>query len=208
MTSFWKFSKSTGLTLAITGIVGICVLVFAYHLHHYTEILSGVIGGLTIILGMVTAEWLRSSREEAAENEVRRHHIMLNIQWHFFNGPITAENEERFKTYSDMRHHLNVLGIRTRWPQPNAREIRKQAISLAAKWDAMVRDAAQNGHLWSAEKRYYLYIEAVDFLDLILGGGKRVEDLYNQILSESRETTPRKGMPLHWLHQAEREKEN
>ena len=68
MTSFWKFSKSTGLTLAITGIVGICVLVFAYHLHHYTEILSGVIGGLTIILGMVTAEWLRSSREEAAEN--------------------------------------------------------------------------------------------------------------------------------------------
>ncbi len=211
MTEFWKFSKSTVLTLVITGVVGTCVLAFAYHLRHYTEILSGVIGGLTIILGMVTAEWLRSAREEAAVNELRRHNLMVNIQWHFFNaeffleGPFTPESEERFKTYSDMRHQLNLLAIRTRWPQPNAKRIRQQAIPLAAKWDAMARDAMQNGHLWSAQKRYELYIEAVDLLDLILGGGKKVEALYNEIYLKSRETAPRKGMPMHWLRQEERE---
>ena len=65
MFDFWKFSKRTALTLMATTLAGAFGLVFAYHLHHYTEILSGVIGGLTIILGMVVAEWLRSSREQA-----------------------------------------------------------------------------------------------------------------------------------------------
>ena len=79
MNDFWKSSKSTALILAITGFVGICVLAFAYHLRHYTEILSGVIGGLTIILGMVTAEWLRSAREDSEANVSRLHILQLNF---------------------------------------------------------------------------------------------------------------------------------
>ena len=74
----WKFSKGLLLTAFITGLIWFLVLGFAYQQNRSSEILTGVIGGLTIILGMITAEWLRSCREQV-EVTRRKHRELISV---------------------------------------------------------------------------------------------------------------------------------
>lgn len=212
MNDFWKSSKSTALILAITGFVGICVLAFAYHLRHYTEILSGVIGGLTIILGMVTAEWLRSAREDSEANVSRLHTLQLNFWSLTLNPELNLEDslsprfQQQMKTFWDVQYQLHLLAVKTRWPQPNAKRIRLESLLLEAKLTAMFRDAVENDHLWNAAKRHKLQEEMIELYSLILPGGKKDEALLTETYLKSRETEVREGMSMVWLKQAEREK--
>ena len=82
----WKFAKGTYLTLLLVGGTGIAVLLFAYHQKRYSEILTGVIGGTTIILGMVTAEWLRDSREQVERTRKLFAIILSNIVQFLYNA--------------------------------------------------------------------------------------------------------------------------
>lgn len=209
----WKFSKSTLFTLIFTGLVGIFVLAFAYHLRHYTEILSGVIGGLTIILGMVTAEWLRSTREQATATELGLYNLMTKFQLAIFNiavimdGSLSYENKGEYTLLMDVQYQLQILATKTRWPQPNAKVIREMAHDVGLKVGAMMRDAVENDHIWSTEKRYQLNTEFLSLLFLVFGHGK--DQLYSdtQAQLKFRETEPRLGMTTPWRRQAEREKE-
>ena len=214
MKDFWGSSKSTALTLALTGFVGICVLIFAYHLHHYTEILNGVISGLTIILGMVTAEWLRSAREDSAANVSRLHTLQLNYYSLVLNPEFLLEDDtlslrfqEQIKMFYDIGYQLDLLATKTRWLQPNAKKIRLQSLLLNAKSTAMFRDAVENRHLWSVEERHGLQLEMLALAEIALSAGKKESDLSMDMYLKSRKTEPREGMSLVWLKQAEREKE-
>ena len=211
MNDLWKSSKSSSLVLILTGLVGVCVLAFAYHQHHFTEILSGVIGGLTIILGIVTAEWLRTAREDSEANVSRLHTLQLNYYPLILNPDFLLGDEtvplikEQTKTFYDVNYNLLLLATKTRWPQPNAKKIRLQALSLRAKNLAMFRDAVENRHLWSAEKRHGLQIEMNELADTVFTRRKRDVEIAREIYYKSRETEPREGMSMVWLMQAERE---
>ena len=211
MTNIWKFSKSTSLTLAITGLAGILVLIFAYHLHHYTEILSGVIGGLTIILGMVIAEWLRSTREQAETTLARLENLASNFQLVLFNAhymleePLSYENKDKYLASRTVAGELYFFELFYRWPQTHAREVRKLANELGAKLFAMVRDAAENEHLWSTEKRYQLNEEFGQLFSLLAGEEKKKVDADMRNYLQYRETEVRPGMTVSWRRQAERE---
>jgi len=115
MNDLWKFSKSTALILALTGFVGICVLTFAYHLHHYTEILTGVIGGLTIILGMVTAEWLRSAREAVVSvrssiaSLVTRFSVVVYNAEFMLDDPYSKAHREEYIASQEVMYELKYL---------------------------------------------------------------------------------------------------
>ena len=211
MTNIWKFSKSTSLTLVITGLAGILVLAFAYHLRHYTEILSGVIGGLTIILGMVIAEWLRSTREQAETTLARLENLGSNFQLALFNAhiileePLSYENKDKFLAFRRVGFELSFFGLFYRWPQPHAREVRKLANELGMKLLALVRDAAENEHLWSTEKRYQLNEEFGQLFSLLAGEEKKKSDADMRNYLQYRETEVRPGMTVSWRRQAERE---
>ena len=197
MFNSWRFSKSTSLTLAVTTAAGAFVLAFAYHLHHYTEILSGVIGGLTIILGMVTAEWLRSTSEASEETWLHLRNLAVNFSSVIFNpeflltDPSSIEYRDQWKTMMEVFADLTHLTIKTRWPQPNAKDVRRRALE----------------HLWSVEKRYQLLLEADALFFAFEGVSKKEEQIFLNARSKWRETEQREGMGMQWLKQAERERQ-
>ena len=208
MKDIWTFSKSTVLTLVATSLVGIFVLTFAYHLRHYAEILSGVIGGLTIILGMVTGEWLRSTPTEAEKNLERLEFIENNIESVLFNAQIFSEGSLFHKDEHLLAHkiarQLYFFEYHYRWPQPNAREIRKIASELGAEYWAMMDDASENELLWSAEKRYKFLVEFFPFFYLLRGEKAERLELGYQNYLKYRETERRPEMKISWRKQAER----
>ena len=189
---------------------GILVLAFAYHLRHYTEILSGVIGGLTIILGMVIAEWLRSNREQAETTLARFHNLASNAHLVLLNSPylleesLSSEFKDQFQNSIDIDFELGWFELFYRWPQPNARAVRTLANELRLKFNAMLMDAAENGHLWSTEKRFQL---SGDFQSLfvLLVGVDTAGHVFWKNAMKYRETEQRPGMPNPWRGQAERE---
>ncbi len=213
MFNSWRFSKSTSLTLAVTTAAGAFVLAFAYHLHHYTEILSGVIGGLTIILGMVTAEWLRSTSEASEETWLHLRNLAVNFSSVIFNpeflltDPSSIEYRDQWKTMMEVFADLTHLTIKTRWPQPNAKDVRRRALEVVGALNAMVGDAFQNEHLWSVEKRYQLLLEADALFFAFEAVSKKEEQIYLNARSKWRETEQREGMGMQWLKQAERERQ-
>ena len=213
MFNTWRFSKSTSLTLAVTTVAGAFVLAFAYHLHHYTEILSGVIGGLTIILGMVIAEWLRSTREQSEKTIERLTILATNFQFVIFNASVfleeslTYDYKEQYLAIMNLQIELGNFELFYRWPQPNAKEVRKEARELGSRVFAMLRDAVENEHLWSTEKRFQLNEDFHKLFGLVQGVSKseQVEGMRNYL--KYRETEVRPGMTLAWRRQAERERQ-
>lgn len=61
------------------------LLGFAYQRHRSSEILTGVIGGLTIILGMITAGWLRASREQIELTRSRFFELLTHLERYLYN---------------------------------------------------------------------------------------------------------------------------
>ena len=198
----WKFSKGLLLTVFMMGLISFLVLGFAYQQNRSSEILTGVIGGLTIILGMITAEWLRSSREQVEVTRSRYCELISVIETFLYNfeetmqNPYSKEQSHHHEEFNHIYFALESLIQKTRWPQPNAGKIRDAALILFAKLDALNEDAWENGHIWSLEKRLTLAREALLIGRLIWM--RTAEDIvaYEVEVGKYRESPKNDGLPF------------
>ena len=200
----WKFSKGLLLTAFITGLIWFLLLGFAYQQHRSSEILTGVIGGLTIILGMITAEWLRSCREQVEFTRSRIDEVISLFEQFLYNfeelmqNPYSKEQTHQIDEANRIHSALSDLIRTTRWPQPNAGKIRDATRILYAKLLALQSDAFENGHIWSLEKRMPLVIEVHQIHRLIwMRTAEEVDDFQSEI-NKYRESPKNDGFPFGW----------
>lgn len=207
----WRFSKGTLLTVLATALTTSVVLGVAYHLHHYSEILSGVIGGLTIILGMITAEWLRSSREKVEETRLR--YEILDRLWdrcmfnaeEFFDSPFLEVNAQLNEDFNKISHTIILMARTTRWPQPNAKKIREQATELDFQFRAFLLDALERKHVWSLQRRASLWTEFTILRPLIWDITPAEQEVMWSRISSHRETEKIDDIPTHWSPERRRD---
>jgi len=204
MNETWKFSKGILLTAFTTALIWFLLLGFAYRQHRSSEILTGVIGGLTIILGMITAEWLRSSREQVEVTRTRFFELVTYLQRFLYNfdeyhrDPLSHEQARHHDDFSHVFSSLTLLVRTTRWPQPNAKKIRETARELLAKLTALQTDAVENGRIWSLEKRMSLVSDQEQLNRLIWARkSEEVED-FKERIDKYRESTKNEGFPVGW----------
>ena len=200
----WKYSKGSYLVVIFTAGFGTLILGIAYHLRNFSEILSGVIGGLTIILGMLTAEWLRSSRQQIEETRTSFKSLLFNLErlLYSFDDYATDQYSSQNYIYWDLHERcadaLMWLTRSTRWPQPNAKKIRLVAEDLFLRFEAMNGDATENDYVWTMEERFQLLAVVGEFRPLIW---PRKSDEHNELRTrfEGYRKTPRNvGLPLAW----------
>ena len=200
----WKFSKGLLFTVFMTGLISFLVLGFAYQQDRSSEILTGVIGGLTIILGMITAEWLRSCREQVEFTRSSIHELLSLLQQYLYNfdefmqDSFSKEHTHQIEEVGRIYYALNSLMRTTRWPQPNAGKIRDATRDLSAKLNALHSDAFENGHMWSLEKRMTLFSEVRQIARLIwMPTTEEVVD--SQVETDKyRESPKNEGIPFAW----------
>jgi len=204
MLQTWKFSKGLLLTVFMTGLISFLVLGFAYQQDRSSEILTGVIGGLTIILGMITAEWLRSSREQVEVTRIRIHELMSLLQTYLYNfdefmqNSFSKEQAHHIEEYNRINISLISLMNTTRWPQPNSRKIRDAARILYAKLNALYFDAHENGHIWNLEKRMPLCFEANQISRLIWALTAEESVDFQVEIANHRQSPKNDGLPFRW----------
>ena len=126
----------------------------------------------------------------------------------FLEEPLSYKHKEEYVATQDLLFELNNFELFYRWPQPNAKEVREQAHELASRVFAMLRDAVENGHLWSAEKRFQLNEDFVKIFLLVNAEQESKQEVNLRSYLKYRETEVRPGMTLAWRRQAEREANN
>ena len=115
MKETWKFSKGILLTAFATAAMWFLLLGFAYQQHRSSEILTGVIGGLTVILGMLTAEWLRTSREQVELARTRYYELNSQLQPFLYNhqdfmqAPFSLEQSHQLKSFERIQMTMNLM---------------------------------------------------------------------------------------------------
>ncbi len=200
----WKYARGSYLTIILTAIGGLSILGFAYHLRHFSEILSGVIGGLTIILGMVTAEWLSSSRKQIEDTRLRYASLLHNLERYLYSldeftlDPYSERNAIHWDQFITTYNSLYLLALSTRWPQPNAKKIREVANDLTFRFEALNQDAFENEYVWSMEERYELYSALFQFPPLIWARMSLQDDEVNPLIEVHRKTKSSQGLPPSW----------
>ena len=205
MLNSWKFSKGILLTSLVTSIIWSLVLVYARSQHRSSEILTGVIGGLTVILGMLTAEWLRTAREQVELTRIRFEELMTHLEkvlYNFDDFMHDQFSEVGSRHWNDYNHVISAL-IRlsrtTRWPQPNAIEIRKEARDILAKMRALAMDAEENDHIWNLEERLEIHLESRELHRLIWANEREESDDFESLINKYRKTSPSSGIPVTWV---------
>ena len=93
---------------------------------------------------------------------------------------------------------LALLSRTTRWPQPNAKKIRKAAFDLHNKVAALAVDAYENGHIRSLEKRLALNVDLNLLINLLWAYKSGERDVFLAVISSHRETPPNEGIPTVW----------
>jgi hypothetical protein len=107
-------------------------------------LLSGVASGLTILLGVITADWLKRLRDRTEYTRRVVLDITMGIRictdylaghlletFHFSNDSLMSlEERDFFGTYYSLAKELRELSESPRWPQRNARRIRETAVAL------------------------------------------------------------------------------
>lgn len=200
----WKYSKGSYLVVIFTASIGTLILGVAYHLRNFSEILSGVIGGLTIILGMLTAEWLRSSRQQIEETRTSFKNLILNLERFLYSfdefaaDQFSPQNYIFWDQFERCEDALMWLARSTRWPQPNAKKIRIVAQGLFLQFEAMNADATENDYVWSMEERYELLAVLSQFRPLIWPRTLDQGDEIRTRFQNYRKTPPNVGLPLAW----------
>lgn len=204
MMQTWKFSKGILLTAFATAAIWFLLLGFAYQQHRSSEILTGVIGGLTVILGMLTAEWLRSSREQVELTRARYSEMISLLQnflynYHdFMQAPFSPEQSHQMKDFNRIQITMGLIARTTRWPQPNAGKIRERGSDLLAKIGALQMDAHENGHIWSLEKRMAMFMELIQIGPLIWARKPEEIDEFKKKSNEYRESPRSDAFPFGW----------
>lgn len=200
----WKYSKGSYLVILFTTVMGTIILGIAYHLRHFSEILSGIIGGLTIILGMLTAEWLRSSRQQIEETRTSYKNLVLNLErllysyGEFAADQYSPQNYIYWDQYERCQDALMWLLRSTRWPQPNAKKIRIVAEDLMLRFEAMNADATENDYVWTMEERFELLAVLTQFRPLIWPRTPDQGEEMRTRFEAYRKTPPNEGLPLAW----------
>ena len=107
-------------------------------------LLTGVVSGLTILLGVITADWLKRLRDRTEYTRRVVLDISMGIRnftdflaghlletFHFSNEIRMSEDERNFfETYYSLAKELRELSESPSWPQRNARRIRATAVAL------------------------------------------------------------------------------
>lgn len=197
----WKFSKGLLLSWLGTSIISFLVLGYAWSQHRSSEILTGVIGGLTVILGMLTAEWLRTAREQVELSRMRLLELMshLNKVLHnfedYFRDPYSEVGSRHMNDYNHVIASLRRLSRTTGWPQPNAIEIRSTSRDLLARMNALLRDAEENRYVWNLEERLEISVASKELIRLIWAQEKEERDDFESLVDTYRKTDPTTGNP-------------
>ena len=205
MLETWKFSKGILLTGLVTSIFWLLVLTYAWSQHRSSEILTGVIGGLTVILGMLTAEWLRSAREQVDLTRMRHEELMTHLEKVLYNfddfmrDQFSEVGSRHWNDYNHVISSLIRLSRTTKWPQPNALEIRKAARDILAKMRALALDAEENDHIWKLEERLELHLESRELHSLIWAHETEESDDFESLINKYRKTAPSPGIPATWV---------
>ena len=200
-----KFSKGILLTCLITSIIWFLVLTYAWSQHRSSEILTGVIGGLTVILGMLTAEWLRTAREQVDLTRMRFEELMTHLEKVLYNFDDFVQDQfsevgsRHWNDYNHVISSLIRLSRTTRWPQPNAIDIREAARDLLARMRALAMDAEENDHIWNLEERLELHLESRKLAGLIWAHEAEERDDFESLINKYRKTAPSVGIPVTWL---------
>jgi len=204
MIETWKFSKGILLTILFTAAVSFLVLDYAYSQHRSSEILTGVIAGLTIILGMITAEWLRSAREQVELTRIRFFELVSYLERFLYNfddfmqDPFSHDQSRHLEDFFHVNSSATLLARTTRWPQPNAKKIREGGHVLIVKVEAMQQDADENGIIWDLEDRMRIVFDAAKLGPLIWAGTPEKSKAYRANLDSYRKSPRNEGMPAAW----------
>ena len=204
MLETWKFSKGILLTVFFTAVVSFLVLGYAYRQHRSSEILTGVIAGLTIILGMITAEWLRSAREQVELTRIRFFDLVSHLERYLYNFDDFMQDQfshDQARHMDDFIHvgsSATMLSRTTHWPQPNAKKIREAGHDLSTKIEAMQLDADENGLIWSLEDRMQIAFDIAKLAPLIWAGTPEKAKVYRANIDSYRKSPRNEGMPDAW----------
>jgi len=204
MLQTWKFSKGILLTVLVTAMLSFLVLGYAYRQERSSEILTGVIAGLTIILGMLTAEWLRASREQVEVTRMRGIDLNDYLQTYLYNfeeymqDPLSHENSHHREDMTNVVNSLGLLARTTRWPQPNAKKIRETASEILVKTAALHLDAFENGYIWSLDERLEVTNDFRPLWQLIWARSSQVDSDISARVEKYRKTQRNEGIPFAW----------
>lgn len=205
MLESWKFSKGILLTCLVTSIFWFFVITYAWSQHRSSEILTGVIGGLTVILGMLTAEWLRSAREQVDLTRMRYEELMTHFEKVLYNfdefiqDQFSEKGSRHWDDYNHVISSLIRLSRTTRWPQPNAVRIRKAARDVLARMRALTRDAEENDHIWNLQERMEILSENGELVGLIWAHESEERDNFESLVIKYRKSPSSAGMPVTWV---------
>lgn len=106
-------------------------------------------------------------------------------------------NEAHYKNFILARKSLMALAETTRWPQPNAMTIRQLAHELDVKLYAMHRDAYENGHIWSVDKRLGFFAEVGQLIFLVWATEESGKEFLSEV-AQARDTPKNDGIPTAW----------
>lgn len=204
MLQTWKFSKGILLTVLVTAMLSFLVLGYGYRQQRSSEILTGVIAGLTIILGMLTAEWLRASREQVEVTRMRGIDLMAHLERYLYNfeeymqDPLSHENSHHGEDMTNVANSLGLLARTTRWPQPNAKKIRAMASEMQGKTAALHLDAFENGEIWSLDERLEVANDFGPLWQLIWDHTSQANSDFSARVKKYRKTQRNDGIPFAW----------
>ena len=205
MLETWKFSKGILLTCLMTSAIWSLVLAYAWSQNRSTEILTGVIGGLTVILGMLTAEWLRTAREQVDLTRMRYEELMSHLEKVLYNfdefvrDQFSEVGSRHWDDYNHVISSLISLSSTTRWPQPNAIGIRKTARDMLARMRALARDAEENDHIWSIEERLEILVESGELAGLIWAHETEEINNFESLITNHRKTPSNADIHVTWV---------
>ena len=150
---------------------------------HSDIVLSGLISGATILLGVFTADWLRRfrNREERAKLDVTD--IWWNLQliinylstqyledYHPGLGVKQTEEEREFwQVVMSTDGKIKYIYHSTRWPQRNAKQIREVGVRLVACAGANVNECGESRALLHKEERDEILTLFFELQKLVLG---------------------------------------
>ena len=204
MLQTWKFSKGILLTVLVTAMFSFLVLGYAYRQDRSSEILTGVIAGLTIILGMLTAEWLRASREQVEVTRMRGIDLLTHLDRYLYNfeefiqEPFSHEKSHHAEDLAHVVISLGSLARTTRWPQPNAKKIREMAAEIHSKVAALQSDAFENGYIWSLDERGEVAKDFAPLWQLIWARSLQADSDITARIEKYRKTQNNEGIPFAW----------
>lgn len=146
-------------------------------------VLSGLISGATILLGVFTADWLRRLR-----NRVERAKLDITDIWWGLQQIIDYLSTQNLKSYhpsagvkqteEEREFWLSVMSTdgkikyiyhSTRWPQRNAKKIREVGVRLVACAGANVNECGESRALLHKEERDEILTLFFELQKLVLG---------------------------------------